>query len=266
MKYCFNYNENTEHMKYINNADEWTIKYNSKDNTLLKFLDLHKDKRINLYIEEEVPEELLYELSNRYPNLYFKLNMIKYFNKDKKYNFNFFFDTLINNWDMLIGLLEYGVTDVYIVENLGFELKRVAEIASLYNVQIRVYPNVAQSSFNETPALKKFFIRPEDINEYDEYIDVIEFFDSDNKIDTYYKIYAIDKKWFGKLNEIILNFNSEIDNRYIIPRFYQKRVSCEKKCLKGYPCTRCDNIEQLADTLKEAKLIVWEKEDNIEKI
>lgn len=97
MKYCFNYNQKTKYMQYINKADEWTIEYNSKDSTLLEFLDLHKDKRINLYIKDIVPEELLYELSNRYNNLYFKLNMKNFYNKDKKYDFKFFFDELVSD-------------------------------------------------------------------------------------------------------------------------------------------------------------------------
>ena len=261
MKYCFNYNRDTEHMQYINKADEWTIKYNSKDDTLLEFLDLHRDKRINLYIEEQVPEEFLYELGNRYSNLYFKLNMKNYYNKDIKYTFNFFFDELVNDWDLFIGLLEYGVSDVYIVENLGFELDKIAEIASSYEVQIRAYPNVAQSKFQETPALKKFFIRPEDVIEYEQYIHVLEFFDADKQLDTYYKIYKIDKQWFGPLNEIIKDFNSEIDNKYIIPRFGQMRRVCGKKCLKGGICSRCENIESLAKTLEKNQIAVWIKNE-----
>ena len=156
----------------------------------------------------------------------------------------------------MIGLLEYGVSDVYIVENLCFELDKVAEVAKKYNAQVRVFPNVAQSKFTDTSALKKFFIRPEDLDAYNEYINVIEFYNVDNKIDTYYEIYAIDKKWFGKLNEIILDFNSDIDNRYIIPRFVEKRIKCGKKCLKDGYCQRCDNIEQLSFTLEESELIV----------
>ena len=217
---------------------------------------MHKDKRINLYIKDIISEELLYELSNRYNNLYFKLNMKNYYNKDKRYDFKFFFDELINNWDTLIGLLEYGVSDIYIVENLGFELDKVAEIAAKYKVQVRVFPNVAQSSFNETAALKKFFIRPEDIDIYNKYIDIIEFYNVDDKLDIYYKIYAIDKKWLGQLNEIILDFNSDIDNKYIIPRFSEIRYKCKKRCLKGAKCNRCENIEQLADNLKKGGLMI----------
>ena len=261
MKYCFNYNKDTEHAKYINKVDEWTIEYNPKDDTLLEFLDLHKDKRINLYFKELVPEELLYELTNKYNNLYLKLNTKLFYQEDIKYEFNFFFDELVSDWDTFIGLLKYGVTDVYIVENLGFELDKVAEIAGLYNVQVRVYPNVAQSKWGTTAAFKKFFIRPEDIDKYDKYVDVVEFYNIDKQLDTYYEIYAIDKEWFGRLDEIITDLNSDIDNRYIIPRFAQKRMTCSKKCFKGGVCTRCDEIEKLAKSLKESDLIVWTEKE-----
>lgn len=263
MKYCFNYNKNTEHIKYINEADEWTIEYNSRDDTLLEFLEKNKNKRINLWFKEEsslVPEFFLEELTNKYDNLYIKLNMKYYYNKNFKHNFKFFYDEFVNDWDTFIGLLDYGVTDIYVVENLCFELDKVAEVAARYNAQVRVFPNVAQSKFEATAALKKFFIRPEDLKFYEKYIDVIEFFDTDEQLDTYYKIYAIDKKWFGKLNEIIKNFNSEIDNRYIIPKFAEKRVRCGKKCFKNSNCDRCNDIEQLANTLEESKLMIWNEE------
>lgn len=260
MKYCFNYNKSTEKMKYIKNAQEWTIKYNSKDSTLLTFLDRNKDKRINLYFEDVVTIDFLYELNKKYDNLYFKLKKEQYYNKDLKYNFKFFFDEPVGDWDTLIGLLEYGVSDVYIVEDLGFELDRVKTIAAQYNVQIRVFPNVAQSKFLDTNSLKKFFIRPEDIKKYENYIDVIEFYHSDEQLDTYYEIYAIDRKWFGKLNEIIKDFDLEIDNKYIISNFSEKRIKCGKKCLKGGTCKRCDNISHLADSLEQSKLIVWDNE------
>lgn len=261
MKYCFNYNKDTEHMKYINEANEWTIIYNKRDNTLFDFLDLHKDRRINIYFTEKdlVSKDFLEELSKKYNNIYFKLNMKNYYNKDIKYNCKFFFDELVDDWDTFIGLLQYGVSDVYIVENLGFELDKVAAAAQNYNVQIRAYPNVAQSKFTDIKPLKKFFVRPEDVDVYDKYIDIFEFFDVDKKLDTYYEIYAIDKKWFGQLNEIIVDFDSDIDNKYIIPKFAEKRVKCNKQCLKGSNCNRCDEIEKLAGTFEKSGLIVSTK-------
>lgn len=70
MKYCLNYNRDTERANHIQDADEWTIQYNSKDTTLLEFLDLHKDKRINIYFEEEIKQDFLEELCNKYSNVY----------------------------------------------------------------------------------------------------------------------------------------------------------------------------------------------------
>ena len=93
---------------------------------------------------------------------------------------------------------------------------------------------------------------------------MIEFYNVDKKIDIYYNIYNEKKKWFGQLNEIILDFNSDIDNKYIIPRFAEMRTRCGKNCLKGGSCRRCENIEQLSHTLEESKLIVHMDKDKKE--
>lgn len=259
MKYCLNYNKDTQRSKSINEVNEWTIKYNSKDTTLLTFLDLHKNKRINLYIEDEnINFTFLTELCNKYSNLYIKFKSEYYLDiiLKNKPNFKFFLDTWINDWDTLNGILQLGVTDVYIVENLAFEIDKVAELVHLFEAETRIYVNIAQSKWNNTPALKKFFVRPEDINDYNDYVDVVEFYNVDKQIDIYYDIYNKKQKWFGKLNEIILDFNSEIDNKYIIPRFAEMRIKCGKNCLKGGHCRRCEIIEELSNSLEKSNLIV----------
>ena len=255
MQYCLNYNQYTENTKYINEVEEWTIIYNSKDTTLLKFLELHQNKRINIYVKEQnINLKFLEELCNKYKNIYIKFNADYYLETIP--NFNFFYDLQINDWDVLLGILKMGVTDVYIVENLCFELDKVVNIVHSYGAKIRTYPNIAQSKWNDSEALKKFFIRPEDIDEYQNYIDTIEFYNVDKQIDIYYDIYKNKKKWFGKLNEIILDFNSDIDNKYIIPRFAEMRIKCNKNCLKEGSCRRCEVIKQLSNTLEQSDLIV----------
>ena len=257
MKYCIDYNQNTRHLKCIDKVDEWTIEYNKKDTTLLDFLEENKDRRINLYIKELLDIQFLKDLSNKFPNLYFKLS-IDYLEEIKKEepNFKFFFDTYVNNWDTFIGLIYKGITDIYIVENMGFELDKVSAIAHKENVAIRVFPNVAQSAWKNLTGLKKFFIRPEDVEVYESYVDTFEFYGEDKNLDVYYRVYTEDKKWFGKLNEIIIDFNSEIDNKYIIPKFAEKRISCGKNCLKGGKCMRCNRIQELSNSLEKSKLIV----------
>ena len=50
MKYCLPYNKYTYKKDLIKEADEWSIDYNPDDKTLFGFLELYKNKRINLRI------------------------------------------------------------------------------------------------------------------------------------------------------------------------------------------------------------------------
>lgn len=148
MRYCINYNQFTEKAKCIKNAEEWTIEYNPKDRTLIEFLDLYKDKRINLYIKEKLERKFLEELCIKYPNLYIKLNYELFniiFEDKTEIKARYFFDNLINNFDTLNGIISLGVSDIYVVEELCFQIDKVAAIAHKENVAIRVFPNIAQS-------------------------------------------------------------------------------------------------------------------------
>jgi tetratricopeptide (TPR) repeat protein len=71
-----------------------------------------------------------------------------------------------HTWDQLHYLISLGVSDIYVVEDLCFELPAVAKECHKHNIRVRVIPNVAQSSINASAPLKKFFIRPEDIDIY----------------------------------------------------------------------------------------------------
>lgn len=277
MKYCIT--NTRKKFKYIDNVDEITIRFRRQDTTLLDFFQLHKTQRINVYIDdiddfiESENIELMNAFAEKYPEINFALKFkdqgidknkeIAKMIHENKVKHKFFFDTFIRDWDTLFGYIELQPSDVYIVENLGFEIVSVAEILHTANIRVRVFPNIAQSAWKETPALKKFFIRPEDVFFYEPYVDVMEFMGREESIATYYKIYAIDKKWFGKLNEVILDFDdSEIDSRFIIPSFAERRLNCGKRCYKGRPCQICNAIEGLAAVLESENLMVTSIEDN----
>ena len=160
-----------------------------------------------------------------------------------------FFSTLVHSWDVLTGLADMGVSDIYIVEELGFELASAAAVLHERGIQIRCYPNVAQSAHPDVPDIKKFFIRPEDVELYEQYVDVFEFYGDNNNL--YYKIYAKDKKWFGDLSEIIFHFDKNLDSRCVVPQFAEVRSRCGKKCMKGSPCRICEKVDRLAGTMQE---------------
>ena len=269
MKFCTNYNQNTYKLKHINDFDEWTITYNPKDDTLLEFLETYKDKRINLYISDNYFKEYLKickSLCEKYSNLYIKFD---------KYNENtiediveecipFFFDQRVTTWDLLQGFIELGVTDVYVCEDLGFNIKEVAATAHNENVNVRIFPNVAQSSFEDTPDLWKFWVRPEDIHLYEDYVDTIEFYYylKEEQIDVYYEIYKINKKWFGPLDEIIIGLkNKNLKSQYMLPKFGEQRMNCQKKCQRFGLCRICHRVLELKDTLEKAQIYVRQNND-----
>lgn len=263
MKYCIDYHKS---FKNADKADEFTIKYTRKNDALIDFLEKFKTKRINLVIEEVSYSELklLKTIRDSYPNLFLKIETYnsKTIEDIVECGVPFFFGNRVNNWDEFLGLVDLGVTDIYIVEDLCFELDKVAEIAHKENIQLRVYPNVAQSRWADTSEIKKFWIRPEDIIIYEPYIDVCEFFGAEHQTSILLKIYKEDKKWYGLLNEIIIGLKSNLDSRFIAPRFAEKRISCGKSCLKGGKCQICERIVSLSNTLKDANLMVEIEKDN----
>jgi len=276
MKYCIDYNKESQ---ILDRVDEINIQYNKiqDEEALSQFCEQHQKQRINICIddlEEGINEKyisniLKYQDEHKNYNIYIRLG-----GKNEELgillsqypNAKFYFNTRVNDWDRVIGYIEYGVSDIYVVEGLGFELDKVAAIAHAHNVQIRVFPNVAQSTWNDLDDLRKFWIRPEDIEFYNQYVDVCEFFGENEKNDILYNIYKKDKKWFGDLREIIIGLKEPIDSRYIVPRFVKKRTRCCRECLKGGNCQMCDHIRELSGNLEKAGLMVTiekEKEEGI---
>ena len=276
MKYCINYS-NKSHI--INKVDEILIRYDKNKilELFTQFIPAHLNQRIIVQlIEEDNIDTIVNNLKkiisiyNENKDIKFDIQLPfynqKFMEELKDTNLKYFFKVAANSWDKFTGLISQNVSDIYITDELAFELDKVAEIAHKNNIKVRIYPNVAQSRWDKLSDILKFFIRPEDIEMYEPYVDVCEFYgDKAQQIDTYYKIYQEDKKWFGDLQEIIIGLDSKIDSRYIIPRFAEKRIKCGKDCLKNGKCEMCKRILDLSEQLENAHLIVQidkEKEED----
>lgn len=171
-------------------------------------------------------------------------------------NIPFFFDTYVNDWETLHMFADVGVTDMYIVENLCFELDAVHMVLRDKGIKVRVFPNVAQSKYKYDEY--SFFIRPEDRQTYDPYVDTYELFKNPDvyNMNTLFSIYADTQKWLGDLRDLIIGLQVDLDSRFIIPTYAERRLMCGKRCLKGKACRLCHRVVKLAETLEEAGLIV----------
>lgn len=172
----------------------------------------------------------------------------------KRNHIPFFFLTRVSDYDTLQGLLSYHPISIHITNDLGFDLDTVKKIVKNTdpNIEIRAFANLSQSSWPQATGIKTFFIRPEDIKYYSKWIDVFEFFWDYKQQNVLFSVWAHDKHWFGKLNEIITGYEGDLDNTYLINQnFASSRVNCRKKCMRGGRCRICSNLEELAKEIKE---------------
>ena len=145
---------------------------------------------------------------------------------------------------------------MYICEELGFRLDVVSKVLHDNNVKVRVYPNICQSSFPTTPSLKTFFIRPEDIALYSNFVDVFELISDKDRQQIVYKIYK-QGKWFGPIREIIPSFKDNLDSRYLLNSFGLMRIRCGKRCMyKPGTCNMCGRYAEIAEIFKKNKIVI----------
>lgn len=257
MRYCARYDRD---FRYLKEIDEVLIDYKNKDGELIRFMETIPEKqRIivkimdkNINIDENV--SIIAAAAQKHPNMSVLLPAadMTFADKLREENVPFFFDKFVSNWDVFMSYSAIGVSDIYIVNELAFEMPEVSKICKEKNIKVRTFPNVAQMS-NTTlnlNKLKSFFIRPEDIATYEPYVDVCEFFGPIDRQSVLYEIYT-KEKWMGDLEELIIGLNFSVPNQSIIPAFGEQRLNCRKDCYRG-KCIICDKIISIANTLKDA--------------
>ena len=253
--------------KYLDEVDEYNIEYKNgvgKAQKLVKFLDQYATgmKRVNIGVypyysnitENDI--DLLVEIIKRgkyncalcAKNGTFDEESIK---KIQENGIKWYINTPVKTWEEFWKRVDLGCSDVIIYGELGFDLERLAGVAR-GKIRLRVYVNLDSYTYTNNTLLG-FFIRPEDIEEYAKYIDVFEFFNSEDKQNVLYDVYFHDREWNGNLREIIKGLDVDVNNYYILGKeFAQRRIKCNKKCIKGDSCNLCNEIKELADTIENS--------------
>lgn len=181
--------------------------------------------------------------------------------KDKGVKFGF--SIPVTKWDNLNFILTLGVSEVTIGEELCFSMPTVSKLIHDAGAKVKCYANVAQNGAM-TGDVTDFFIRPEDVDLYAEFVDelMIHTYGRQNS-KPFYEIYAKDKKWEDYLGLVIqgLSEESNFNNKNTVfdTLFGKTRLNCQKKCIKGGQCSVCKQLRDFANTLSEKGLTI-EKE------
>ena len=261
MKYAIKYYRGCE---ILDKADELIIKYTERNGNLIHFAQKIPQKQrlivnISGLTEEEIQSSMeifkatiqvkeniafLISLNQKQTCTEFELNQWKYF-----------FIEPAETLDDFQNMLSYKISDIYISGELGFYLEIFNHVCEKKEIQMRVFPNVCQSSSKIIPkdTLTTFFIRPEDLRYYEGFNLVIEFFGPLSKQPVLYEIYR-DGRWMGDLDDLILGMKEHIDNNAILPAMGMYRKNCKKRCA-FMDCQYCNlTFVNIANKLQEKGL------------
>ena len=255
MKYCLKWTNLSTSLKEV---DEISIKY-IEDKGLIDFMEKYAGKRIILRIvaagfsDSEIAK--LAAIRRQFPDYAFTVALdevnVAIIAKLAAKEIPFYIAQPVQDWETFhYYLRDLGVSDIDLSGALAFEFPKVKRVLERLDtkVVIRITPNFARAITPHCKPLQTFFIRPDDIDLYEEYIDVLEFAGIEHQ-DTFYKIYAKEKTFIGRLDQCIYNLSAPIDNVGLISEFGERRISCGRQCIKGGWCNRCNTLASIAEKM-----------------
>lgn len=232
--------------KFINNNSKQSI-------TLIiqKSAEFVDDSSIDLLLNKLKSYKIKLKLSNPWD-----ANTQIIANKCSELGVPFFYDIIIDSWEVLYNILQSKAAEVYIGNSLAFDIERVAEVVHNAGRELRVYPNVAQSSVPNDCDITSFFIRPESTVLYEPYVDTFEIFitpDVYSLQSIYLIMYANNLKWKGELEQFIIGLKNEIPtyNTGMLDTFSTIRLTCQRRCKQFSNCKMCADLADFARICEE---------------
>lgn len=231
MRYAINYFDGIETKILFEKVDEFHF-YWSYEN-LVEFATAHPQKTIVYHPEysSDLPEWLYNSLPENVI-VAFRLKQFtvwdcEIFNKDGK---KFYIDEAITSFENATRAKELGVCRLNIAGALFFQMDKV----KAYGLPIMVDPRIS-FSIDAFPGIldapSAHWIRPEDVEMYEDYIDTICFkeFDED-RVSAFIRIYKEEKKWAGPLNMLIPYVDESVYNRMLNSELTARRLNCGQVC------------------------------------
>lgn len=245
--------------------DEFNIIFDDTKNDfkkLVNFVKEYPDKRINIEFINKVDLSLVDILRSMHDQIYLRINTtnsfyIEEFDEQVKW----FFDSSVcaaNNYSMLEYLLDLGVSDIYIADDLCYNLIDVKEYCG--GTHIRLILNRIPSLLDKH-CFKSPIFRPQDIDLLKKYIDTFEF-DCGQPydwalFDVLYRSWFEKKYWLGDLREINQDLDFEFPNASVPVEMNEYKIQCGLKCVAqthyNY-CRKCQDFMTIGYELKNKEI------------
>lgn len=247
MKYSVSSRQQPE---YLSKCDEIKVLWNDRD-IIFDLVTKYPGKTINLcryYIHSN--DDIDWKEIKNYQklardNFVFGLSYIDELRECKANDIQFYYLEPIRTFRELQGVKALGARWAIIDAPLFFQMDKVKEVG----VPLRATANVSIRELLPYPdGVPGPWIRPEDMDMYEPYIDTIEFgrvnLDQERAL---FRIYAEQKKWSGDLGLIIQDINYMGTNRMIPSDLTKKRLNCGQRCQIDAKCHYCWRMLDLAN-------------------
>ena len=169
------------------------------------------------------------------------------FDKLQSYNLKYYINHGVSTMVEVKNAIDFGVSYLLIRAPLTHKL----DLLKKFNIPLRMSPN----SFHVHPlselGLISGWVRPEDVELYEQYIDTFEIYGHRDFVKASLRIYQLDKKWEGNLKFLVPGLKADVDHRTIPAEVVQSRLNCGQKCLEGWACRQCYQLPRLSAILKE---------------
>ena len=232
---------------------------------LIEFIQEYKDKRINISFPEGIHMPTLKSICAVSENIYVRLKAtdMMILPDLQEAHMRYFFDASmsVGNYTNLDAFIRLGVSDIYPVDDLCYNINEVAEYCHSKDVRLRLILNaIPSTSFDKGINPRSSIYRPQDIDLLNRYYDTFEFDCGEPydwaKFGVLYKTWFERKAWHGQISEINEDVHMNFHNDTIYPNLTDYKIVCGRKCNQriGNYCKKCEQWLEIGEIFEDKRI------------
>lgn len=233
-----------ESRKYWDKAEEIKCRWNRLMD-VFPYLQQHPEKKLCIIatgqdLDKEKFEQQLKMISGVCGDITLALQNIDLVERYKKdYKVCFYYG--VADWEALSDLYNIGLRTFLLDGALAMSLPKVKKYYP--DITIRIHPQGSINKLVDNNSPNMFFIRPEDLLHYEDFIDVIDFLESGEREEVFYDFYC--RGYYNAPLYLLipqLSPDYDVNNSCISNAFGRYRLDCGLKCRTPRShCNICQN-------------------------
>ena len=272
MKFAAPYQLNDCTIDY-DSIDEFNILFtsNSTYDDLRKFLQLYPNHRINIEYEEGYDVESLFLFFSEHNQLYWRMKNydLPHIRECRDKKINFFLDKSlpVYSYSLLEWVLANEPTDIYITDDLTYNLEEVTKQCYEKGIHLRVVLNKMPTLSSITASCPSIQVyRPQDYDFLSEYYTVGEFDCGEPydwvKAEVLYRRWYIDHDWNDDLDFMNPDLVLPYPTKSIPPELTRLRSKCKHRCTMSANnmCRKCQRLLEMGYMNADRNLIYNDSE------